>query len=69
MTQDELDEHLRPAMEKAVADAFAKNLYVSYHDERCPSPAHFIHEYKDGKQFLILQDEYKMKYTVVRQLN
>jgi len=68
MTQEELDNHLRPTVERVVAETFALGLPVSYQDERCPTDAHFIHEYGDGKQFLVLLDEVAMTHTVIRQL-
>ena len=52
MTQEELDNHLRPTVERVVAETFALGLPVSYQDERCPTNLHFIHEYEDGRQLL-----------------
>jgi hypothetical protein len=68
MTQEELDNHLRPTAEEAVAKRFRLGLPVSYRDDRCPTAAHFIHEYEDGRKFLVLLNESTMKYTTIRQL-
>ena len=68
MTQHELDEHLLLTTKEAIARRFASNLPVSYHDERCPTDSHFIYEYRDGRKFLVLQDEFTMNYKAISQL-
>lgn len=68
MTQKELDVLLQPVTEAAISKRFEKGLPVAYQDERCPSDLHFIYEYKDGSQFLVLQHQNELSETVIKRL-
>lgn len=57
MSMAELKEHLRPASEKAKQDAWAKNTYITYYDEKlCPDTSYAIHEYRDRKELVKLDN-------------
>lgn len=69
MTTEELEEHLKSATEKIIQETFDKDLPISYQDERCPTPAHYIHEYKDGRTQLVLFNSNTRESTVVKELS
>jgi hypothetical protein len=53
LSQDELRERLRPTSEKIKQEAFAKNSYLPYYDTSfCPTTAHVVHEYRDRKELI-----------------
>ena len=53
LSQDELRERLRPTAEKIKKEAFAKNSYLPYYDPLvCPTTAHAVHEYRDRKELI-----------------
>jgi len=53
LSQDELQERLRPTAEKIKQEAFAKNSYLPYYDPLvCPTTAHAVHEYRDRKELI-----------------
>ena len=57
LSDEELRERLRPAYEKIKQEAFAKNSYLTYYDPLvCPTSAHAVHEYRDRKELVKLED-------------
>jgi len=57
LSDEELQERLRPASEKIKQEAFAKNSYLTYYDRLfCPTVAHAIHEYADRKELMWMDD-------------
>jgi hypothetical protein len=53
LSQDELRERLRSTSEKIKQEAFAKNSYLPYYDPLfCPTTAHTVHEYRDRKELI-----------------
>ena len=57
MSMAELREHLRPVSEKARENAWAKNSYITYYDETlCPDVSYAIHEYRDRKELVRLEN-------------
>jgi hypothetical protein len=68
LTQKEREIRLGQETAKAVQKAFDQGLPIPYQDERCPTENHFIHEYKDGRQLLVLLDVETQKVKVVKDL-
>jgi len=68
MTIEELEAHLKPVTEKVIQDTFNKDLPISYRDERCPTAAHYVHEYRDGRVQLVVFDTETRETTVVKNL-
>jgi hypothetical protein len=68
LTPEEREAGLKVGTAAAVAAAFEKGLPVAYRDERCPSVNHFVHEYADGRQFLVLLDVDTGKEEVIKEL-
>ncbi len=69
LTQEDLDVRLLPLMNDAIAKRYDKGLPVSYRDDRCPTAWHFIHEYADGKKFLVQLDEATRDFGTIQQLD
>jgi hypothetical protein len=57
LTNEQLRERLRPIAEKAKENAWAKNSYATYYDKvLCPDPSYAIHEYRDRKELVKLEN-------------
>lgn len=57
LSDEELRERLRPAYEKIKQEAFAKDSYLTYYDPLvCPTSAHAVHEYRDRKELVKLEN-------------
>ncbi|MGZ3752677.1 MAG: hypothetical protein ACXVB0_03480 [Mucilaginibacter sp.] len=57
LTTEQLRERLRPIAEKAKENAWAKNSYAAYYDKAlCPDPTYAIHEYRDRKELVKLEN-------------
>ena len=53
LSDEELRERLRPTSERIKQEAFAKNSYLPYYDPLvCPTTAHSVHEYRDRKELI-----------------
>lgn len=68
INEDELDRQLAPARTKTAADAFSKRTYIAYYDQHRPIAGHFIHQYEDGRQLLVLQKTDSLKFVIILQL-
>jgi hypothetical protein len=64
LTTEELRERLRPTAEKAKEDAWAKNSYLTYYDKTlCPDTTYAIHEYRDRKDLVKLDENGKAHFV------
>ena len=64
LSDEELRERLRPAYEKIKQEAFAKNSYLTYYDPLiCPTRAHAVHEYRDRKELMWMDDNGKEHFV------
>jgi hypothetical protein len=53
MSAEELRERVAPVAERIKKEAWAKNSYVTYFDEKlCPSTVFMVHEYSDRKELV-----------------
>lgn len=68
MTAKEIEEYLQPATEQLIQELFDKNLPVTYRDTRCPSSSHYIHEYEDGRQYLVLFNANDRNTEIIQEL-
>jgi hypothetical protein len=69
MTEEEFEILVTPAVDVARQGAFAKGLPVSYHDTVfCQTENQFIHEYEDGRKFLVELNLNTREYTTIREL-
>lgn len=60
LSDEELQERLRPTFEAVKQQKFAKGGYITYHDPvLCPTDDHMIHEYRDRKELVKLDDNGK----------
>ena len=66
LSNDELRERLRPAYEKIREEAFAANSYLTYYDpEVCPTGAHAVHEYRDRKELMWMDENYQQHFVKI----
>ena len=57
LTEEELRERLRPIAEEVTKRTWAKNGYLTYYDETlCPDNSYSIHEYRDRKELVKLEN-------------
>jgi hypothetical protein len=64
LSQDELRERLRSTAEKIKQEAFAKNSYLPYYDPLvCPTTAHSVHEYRDRKELIWIDNTGKEHFV------
>ncbi|MGY4540047.1 hypothetical protein ACVW0P_004489 [Mucilaginibacter sp. UYNi724] len=64
LSQDELRERLRPTSEAVKLKKFAKGGYFSYYDRLiCPTSAHTIHEYRDRKELMSIDENGKEHFV------
>lgn len=55
LSDDELQERLRPAFESIMQETFAKGNYITYYDPAvCPTNFYMVHEYGDRKELVKL---------------
>jgi hypothetical protein len=53
MSAEELRERVAPVAERLKKEAWAKNSYVTYFDEKlCPSTEFMIHEFRDRRELV-----------------
>jgi len=53
LSDDQLTERLRPAYEAMKQKKFAKGGYITYYDPLvCPNTSHAVHEYRDRKELV-----------------
>jgi hypothetical protein len=59
---------LQPVTDQVKADIFAHGLPLVYQDERCPTDDYFIHEYEDGRIYLMLLKDGTREFELVKDL-
>jgi hypothetical protein len=70
LTEAEFEERITPAVEDLRRETFAKGLPLSYRDKTiCQADNQFIHEYGDGRKFLVEFDRHSRTEKIIRQLN
>ncbi|WP_299286917.1 hypothetical protein [uncultured Mucilaginibacter sp.] len=66
LSNEELRERLRPAYEKIKQEAFAKHSYLTYYDPLvCPTVAHAVHEYRDRKELMWMDQTGKEQFVKI----
>jgi hypothetical protein len=68
LTPEQRAARLQRVTDQVKQATFAKGLPLVYQDERCPTEDHFIHEYEDGRTYLMILDIDSRKYTLVKDL-
>jgi hypothetical protein len=64
---NEIAESLFAVISNELKNRKAKNLPVVYKNSMCINKNEFIHEYPDGRKFLISQDINTSEETIIRQ--
>ncbi|HEY4198445.1 MAG TPA: hypothetical protein VGM63_23055 [Mucilaginibacter sp.] len=60
LSDEQLRERLRPAYEAMTQKAFANDSYITYYDPAvCPTNLHMVHEYRDRKELVRLDENGK----------
>lgn len=55
LSDEELQERLKPAADAVIKSKWSKNGYITYYDEAvCPSTDYMVHEFRDRKQLVKL---------------
>lgn len=66
LSDEQLQERLRPKAEAVRRDKFAKGGYLSYYDPSvCPTPHHAIHEYSDRKELMWMDENYQEHFVKI----
>ena len=64
LSDEQLRERLRPAYDAVKQNAFAKGSYITYFDPSvCPTSDHAIHEYRDRKELIWMDDNYQEHFV------
>ncbi|SDZ93721.1 hypothetical protein SAMN05192529_104172 [Arachidicoccus rhizosphaerae] len=64
----ELNKRLEKTLHTALKIQASRNIPLVYRDKHCIRKNQFIHQYPDGKTFLIRQDRHTSKEVVIKQL-
>jgi hypothetical protein len=64
----QLAKRLQPGVDAIKQKRFSKGLPLVYQDDRCPTERHYIHEYEDGRTYLMLFDANSREYTLIKDL-
>ena len=60
LSDEELQERLRPTYEAMKQAAFGKGSYITYYDAlACPTTSHAVHEYSDRKELMWIDNNYE----------
>ncbi|WP_121195840.1 hypothetical protein [Mucilaginibacter gracilis] len=60
LSDEELQERLKPTYEAMKQDAFSKGSYITYYDASvCPTKSHAVHEYSDRKELMWMDNNYQ----------
>jgi len=64
LSDEELRERLRPAYEAIKQEKFAKGGYLTYYDPSvCPTNLYMVHEYRDRKELVKLDENGKAHFV------
>jgi len=66
-SRQELTEKIHATLAAVLKDHAAKNLPIVYRNSLCVKKNQFIHEYADGKKFLIQQNITNSEETILQQ--
>ena len=70
LTEAEFEHRITPAVEAARQRRFEKDLPISYQDETvCETANQFVHEYSDGRKYLVELNVSSRQYKTIRELN
>ena len=64
----QLNKRLEKILHAALKIQASHNIPLVYKDNRCTRKNQFIHQYPDGKTFLIRQDRRTSKEVIIKQL-
>jgi hypothetical protein len=59
---------LQPATDQVKKEIFAAGLPLVYQDDRCQTESYFIHEYEDGRTYLMLMDMDNRTFALITDL-
>jgi hypothetical protein len=66
LTDEQLRERLRPTAEAVRRETFAKGGYLTYYDPSlCPTKKHFVHEYSDRKELVLIDQNYQEHFVKI----
>ncbi|MEO8948538.1 MAG: hypothetical protein ABI308_09025 [Mucilaginibacter sp.] len=66
LSDEELQERLRPAYEAMKQDAHSRGSYITYYDESvCPTTSHAVHEYSDRKELMWMDKNYQEHFIKI----
>ena len=66
LSEEQLRERLKPEAEAVKRKKFAKGGYFTYFDPAfCPTSSHMVHEYKDRKELIWMDDNYKEHFIKI----
>jgi len=66
LTEEEFRERLRPTAEAVIKEKFAKGGYFTYYDPAvCPTSAHTVHEYRDRKELVWIDHNWKEHFVKI----
>ena len=68
LTPEQEAARLQPATDQVKATIFAHGLPLVYQDERCPTDDYFIHEYEDGRVYLMLLKDGTREFEQIKDL-
>lgn len=68
LTPNEITNRLQSVVMNVLSERKAQNLPVVYKNSLCIGRNQFIHEYPDGRKFLIRQNRNNSEEKVIRQL-
>lgn len=68
LSDEQLRERLRPAYDDMKEQAFARGSYITYYDPSvCPSSSHAVHEYRDRKELMWMDNNYQEHFVKILQ--
>jgi hypothetical protein len=66
LTDEQLRERLRPTAEAVRRETFATGGYLTYYDPSlCPTKKHFVHEYSDRKELVLMDQNYQEHFVKI----
>jgi len=68
LSEEEMNRRMKQRLDELKNEIFEKGLPLTYQDDRCPTPCHYIREYKDGRIHLAEFDPDKMEFKFVRDI-
>lgn len=68
LSDGEMERRMAQRLDELKKEIFAKGLPLTYQDNRCPTPDHFIREYEDGRVHLAIFDHEKEEFRFMKDI-